>query len=255
MAKDRSTDPIHASSPDDLRRRSFLRPAILVLLKEHGSHGYELVSRLGDMGFDVVDFGGLYRVLRVMEEEGLIVSSWGEPERGPARRVYGLTEMGEQHLRDAAPALVSQRRAIGDMLERYRNLVQSERRGRRRGRHVLVVEDIDDVRHMLWVLLEQRGWIVDEAPDGEQALERWSKRKADVVVLDHRMPGMSGIEVARRLREDGFEGQIILYSAYLDAALEDEAAVLGVQTLPKADFDELLELFDGKTTNGRARRS
>ncbi|MGH9185283.1 MAG: response regulator transcription factor, partial [Acidimicrobiales bacterium] len=98
----------------------------------------------------------------------------------------------------------------------------------------------------LWVLLEQRGWVADEAPDGEQALARWSINPADVVVLDHRMPGMAGIDVARRLREEGFEGRIVLYSAYLDGALEDEAAILGLQTLPKADFDELLELLDGQ---------
>lgn len=245
MAVKRSKDPNAGSAPDDLRRRSFLRPAILVLLKEQASHGYDLVSRLADMGFDVADFGGLYRLLRTMEEEGLLVSKWGEPERGPARRVYELTALGEEYLRDSAPALVSQRRAIGDMLERYRTLVQSDRGSRRRGRSVLVVEDDDDVRHMLWVLLEQRGWVVAEAPDGDAALEQWSRRPADVVVLDHRMPGTPGIEVARQLRDDGFEGRIVLYSAYLDASLEDEAAVLGIQTLAKADFSELLELLNG----------
>jgi CheY-like chemotaxis protein len=111
------------------------------------------------------------------------------------------------------------------------------------------------VRHMLWVLLEQRGWIVDEAPDGEHAVERLEANPPDVIVLDHRMPGLTGIEVARRFREQGYDGTIVLYSAYLDGALEDEAAILGVQTLPKAEFDELLDFLDDqRPTRRRARR-
>ncbi|MGH9185986.1 MAG: helix-turn-helix transcriptional regulator, partial [Acidimicrobiales bacterium] len=141
MAGTRTKDPTAGRSSDEPRRKSYLRPAILVLLKENESHGYELVARLGDMGFEVGDFGGLYRVLRTMDEEGLVVSVWGEPERGPARRVYRLTDEGEQYLRESAPALVSQRRALGEMLDRYRTMVRDERRPRRRGRNVLVVED------------------------------------------------------------------------------------------------------------------
>lgn len=229
---------------DDLRARNLLRPAILLLLKEHESHGYELVSRLGDLGFDVPDFGGLYRTLRAMEDEGLVRSSWGTPERGPARRVYALTEEGEAGLRDLAPGLVQQRRAIGGLLTRYRGLVHQERRSKRQRRRVLVVEDDDDMRHMLWVLLEQRGWVVEEAPDGETALARWSSDPNRIVLLDQRMPGLSGIEVAHRMRDDGFEGPILLYSAYLNPDLEAKAAILDVQTLGKADFDELFAALD-----------
>lgn len=236
---------------DDVRGRSFLRPAILVLLKEHESHGYELVSRLAEVGFERADFGGLYRTLRSMEEEGLVTSAWGMSERGPARRVYMLSPEGDKYLRDSAPALVSQRQALGDVIDRYRAVVNRERRQRRRGRRVLVVEDDDDIRHMLWVLLEQRGWAVEEATDGQNALALWPGMTVDVVVVDHRMPGMLGIDVARRMREDGFEGPIVLYSAYLDAPLQDEAAVLGLHAVPKADFTELLDFFDEQVKSRR----
>ena len=253
--------PEGAGPPEEVRARGLLRPAILLLLKEQDSHGYELVSRLGELGFEVSDFGGLYRTLRGMEDEGLVTSSWGTPARGPARRVYALTEQGETQLHGSAPGLVSQRRAIGEVLERYRDLVRRERGPRRRGRRVLVVDDDDDMRHTLWVLLEQRGWEVEEAPDGETALAR-SDGTPDVVVMDFRMPGMNGIEAAQRLREDGYEGPILLYSAYLSPELEDEAAVLGLQTLAKAEFSELTEVMEGfgfeppgRKAKGRPRRS
>lgn len=239
---------------DETRARSLLRPAILLLLKERESHGYELVSRLSELGFDVPDFGGLYRTLRVMEDDGLVSSHWGTPARGPARRVYAVTPEGERQLRESAPALVNQRRAIGGLLDRYRGLVHQERRSKRHRRRVLVVEDDDDLRHTLWVLLEQRGWVVDEAPDGETALDRWSNNRDGIVLLDQRMPGMSGIEVARRMRKQGHEGPILLYSAYLHPDLEAKAAALQVQTLGKANFSELFDALAEYEDNGHRNR-
>ncbi len=251
MGKRTRPTPEGQGGSDDLRARNLLRPAILLLLKERESHGYELVSRLGELGFDVPDFGGLYRSLRAMEDEGLVSSSWGTPERGPARRIYAITRQGEEHLRESAPGLVHQRRAIGGLLDRYRGLVHQERRSKRPRRRVLVVEDDDDLRHMLWVLLEQRGWVVEEAPDGETALARWSSDPNRIVLLDQRMPGLSGLEVARQMRHDGYEGPILLYSAYLNPELEDMAAALHVQTLGKADFDELLSALEEFERDGR----
>lgn len=250
MARHAKSTTEGGTGGDDLRARSLLRPAILLLLKERASHGYELVSRLGDLGLEVPDFGGLYRALRTMEEEGLVSSSWGTPARGPARRVYALTPEGEDQLRESAPALVQQRRAIGGLLDRYRGLVHQERKTKRQRRHVLVVEDDDDMRHTLWVLLEQRGWVVDEAADGEAALARWSLAPDGIVLLDQRMPGMTGMEVAQRMRKDGFGGPILLYSAYLQPELQAKAAALDVQTLEKANFAELFDAlaqYEGRT--------
>lgn len=253
MARQSKSPSEGGAGTEDLRARSLLRPAILLLLKERASHGYELVSRLGELGLDVPDFGGLYRALRAMEDEGLVSSSWGTPARGPARRVYALTPEGEDQLRESAPALVQQRRAIGGLLDRYRGLVHQERKTRRQRRHVLVVEDDDDMRHTLWVLLEQRGWVVDEAADGEAALAQWSKAPDGIVLLDQRMPGMTGMEVAQRMRKDGFKGPILLYSAYLQPDLQAKAAALDVQTLEKSNFAELFEALSKYEGRGRVR--
>lgn len=231
-------------SAEDVRGRNLLRPAILVLLKEQASHGYELVSRLEEVGFGPPDFGGLYRTLRAMEEDGLVASAWGTAERGPARRIYRVTEAGEEYMRDAAQGLVNQRRVIGALLDRYRDKVRKSRSAGRRLQRVLVVEDNDDLRHALWILLERRGWLVDEAVDGATGLEQAATRSPDVVVLDYRLPGLSGLDVARRLREEGFTKPMVLYSAYLTPELEDEAALLGLRTMGKTEVDDLMAMLD-----------
>jgi PadR family transcriptional regulator PadR len=108
------------SEPEDVRSRSLLRPAILLLLHEREGHGYELMGRLAELGVEVPPTtGGLYRSLRAMADERLISSYWSTPERGPARRVYSVTEHGEQHLEQSMPALASLLRTVRGMLNRY----------------------------------------------------------------------------------------------------------------------------------------
>ncbi len=81
-----------------VRPRNWFTPVALVLLREKSSHGYELMERLEDFGFEQINPGTLYRTLRQMENEGLCKSEWETPEGGPARRTYSVTEAGEEYL-------------------------------------------------------------------------------------------------------------------------------------------------------------
>jgi DNA-binding PadR family transcriptional regulator len=79
-----------------------MQPAILlVLADETRAHGYELIERVDALvGAEVcVDSGSVYRLLREMESAGLLKSTWQLTERGPNRRIYGLTEQGLLALR------------------------------------------------------------------------------------------------------------------------------------------------------------
>lgn len=108
--------------PAEIRSRSLLRPAILLLLREQEGHGYELMGRLAGLGVEVPPTtGGLYRALRTMADEGLVSSYWSTPVRGPARRVYAITGEGEQHLEQSIPALDGLLRTVRGMLSRYRS--------------------------------------------------------------------------------------------------------------------------------------
>jgi CheY-like chemotaxis protein len=82
-------------------------------------------------------------------------------------------------------------------------------------RRVLVVDDVEINRRLLRELFEPLGFGVMEAASGEAALEAVrGGGLPDLVILDLRMPGMDGLELTRRLRQDGrFAGRILAMSA------------------------------------------
>jgi DNA-binding response OmpR family regulator len=67
--------------------------------------------------------------------------------------------------------------------------------------HVLVVEDSDDIRHLVTALLDRAGLSVTEAAGGREALREFYDVRPDLVVLDIGLPDMEGWEVLDRLRE------------------------------------------------------
>ena len=106
---------------------------------------------------------------------------------------------------------------------------------------VLVVDDEDDIRSMLGIVLSGEGWEVDQAADGREALLRCAAGPYDLVVLDLRMPELSGIDVARRLVADGFEGRLMLFSAFVDDEVERECEQLGMAVVDKVDWYGLVD--------------
>jgi two-component system, OmpR family, phosphate regulon response regulator PhoB len=92
---------------------------------------------------------------------------------------------------------------------------------------VLVVEDEDAIRDMLVMVLEQAGFIAIGISDAEQANKSLSDHQPDLIVLDWMLPGISGVEWARRLKKDQFcrEIPIIL----LTARGEEEDKVRGLE--------------------------
>jgi PadR family transcriptional regulator, regulatory protein PadR len=85
---------------NDLGRmpKNFLSSWLLLLLRSWSGHGYQLMQTLTAMGLGLVDPATVYRTLRQLENEGLISSSWDPQASGAARRVYTLTEAGQEYL-------------------------------------------------------------------------------------------------------------------------------------------------------------
>jgi poly-beta-hydroxybutyrate-responsive repressor len=113
------------AEPHTLPKR-FLRPCLLLLLREQPSHGYELLDRLRAFGFDRDDPGGLYRALRALEREGLVRSAWEPSREGPQRRIYELTRPGMERLHADAKALARTQSALDRFLTRYGEFVSLE---------------------------------------------------------------------------------------------------------------------------------
>lgn len=65
---------------------------------------------------------------------------------------------------------------------------------------VLIVDDLMTLRQPARVVLERAGYAVEEASDGEEALQRIAKSRPDLVLLDLMMPVMSGVEVLKHIR-------------------------------------------------------
>ncbi len=109
------------------RVERFVEPSILLLLAEGPSHGYQLAEELeGLAGEGRVDFGNLYRLLRSLEGDGLVTSSWGDVAPGPLKRTYDLTEEGRVLLDAWAASLVAGQARIRALLERYQALERGD---------------------------------------------------------------------------------------------------------------------------------
>lgn len=99
--------------------RTLLRPCLLLLLHEDPDHGYNLVPRLKELGVPFDDVGPVYHVLKRLEAEGLVVSSW-EASAGPARRVYAVTPAGQLALGIWSERLLGVGQVIARYSDRYR---------------------------------------------------------------------------------------------------------------------------------------
>lgn len=109
---------------------------------------------------------------------------------------------------------------------------------------ILVVDDEPDMRDLARMLLEIDGLTVVEAADGKQALEQYFAMAPPpvpaVVVLDSRMPGLTGLEVAESMLAHNPDQVIVIFSAYLDRNLEAAARELGVaECISKIDARHL----------------
>ncbi|HZS29677.1 MAG TPA: helix-turn-helix transcriptional regulator [Gaiellaceae bacterium] len=102
------------------RVERFAEPALLLLLRERPAHGYDLLERLPELtGEPRVEMGNLYRLLRALEEEGLVSSEWDGSSPGPAKRSYTITPAGSRLLDQWAEALRSSQERTSRFLERY----------------------------------------------------------------------------------------------------------------------------------------
>ena len=83
--------------PGAKKTERYIQPSLLLALKKKRSYGYELIQEISQFGFveGQVPPGMIYRHLRDLEENGLVVSEWETDGAGPAKRVYQLTAEGE----------------------------------------------------------------------------------------------------------------------------------------------------------------
>lgn len=108
---------------------ALVEPAALAALLSKAGHGYDLRREIREMtgGELEVDAGGLYRVLRRMEEEGFVTSAWADGGSGPQRRKYVLTAEGRDLAEDWAAHLRERERVSGLLAAALSSALKAER--------------------------------------------------------------------------------------------------------------------------------
>lgn len=97
----------------------WLQPFLLLALEQWQSHGYELIGRMANFGFETLDRASVYRTLRQLEKDGLVVSGWDTSKEGPARRLYSLTDAGRDYLNVWAASLRGYQMMINNFFTLY----------------------------------------------------------------------------------------------------------------------------------------
>jgi PadR family transcriptional regulator, regulatory protein PadR len=102
------------------RLERFTEPAVLLVLRDSPGHGYELLEQLQAlMPNERIDMGNLYRILRSLEREGLVSSTWDENAPGPAKRIYVITQSGRRVLAQWVEAFKKIEQQIKAFADRY----------------------------------------------------------------------------------------------------------------------------------------
>ncbi len=96
-----------------------VQPAVMALLAREPVHGYRLVQQLQEMAMfrgHPPDPTGLYRMLKSMEDRGLLTSTWDQADRGVGKRQYKLTRSGRACLRRWSKTLAEYKNALTEIV-------------------------------------------------------------------------------------------------------------------------------------------
>jgi CheY-like chemotaxis protein len=97
---------------------------------------------------------------------------------------------------------------------------------------MLVADDEEDMRVLVRSVIDRanHGLLVEsEAANGLEAVEQWRRSRPDVVILDQRMPGLTGLEAAERILEEQPDQPIVLFSAFVTDTLRAAAQAMGIR--------------------------
>ena len=104
------------------------------------------------------------------------------------------------------------------------------------GMHILVVDDEDEVRDLLADILTENGHQVETASDGSQGIEMFKKNDYDLVFTDLGMPGMSGWQVAEKIKNINRKTPVAIITGWNVELKESEMRERGVNLIVNKPF-------------------
>lgn len=102
---------------------------------------------------------------------------------------------------------------------------------------VLIVDDQYGIRVLLTEILQAHGYELYEAANDEQALAGVRENLPDLVLLDMKMPGTSGMDILKQIKDEAPETKVIIMTAFEDQGLVGEAFELGALDYFEKPFD------------------
>ena len=102
--------------------KNLMIPALLLSLRGWDLHGYKLIQELTQFGFSSIDQGNVYRTLRKLEKENMIKSEWDISTGGPAKRIYSLTDAGEDYLKTCSDSLLQYQSMLNRFFTMYMDM-------------------------------------------------------------------------------------------------------------------------------------
>jgi signal transduction histidine kinase len=198
---------------------------VVVSVRDSGT-GIEpsLLSRVFDPYFTTKPVGkgtglGLSQVYGIARQAGGEARIESEPGKGTTVQIwlpFGASESAESTVED----------------------VSSDRPPD--ARHILVIEDDEDVREMLVECLEVLGYKVTHAQDGASGLSRLNTDKPDLLIVDYAMPGMNGVQVLARVRDLRPDLPVILATGYADVDIAKITATISPHCASPSNSKTLL---------------
>lgn len=121
---------------------------------------------------------------------------------------------------------------------------------------VLIIDDEENFRHMLSVILKKEGYDVEAALNGEEALQKIGLSPFDQILCDIRMPKMDGLQFLHEVKKMGVDSTIIMMSAYGTVDIAIEAIKLGAYDYISKPFkpDEIILTLKKAEERERLRR-
>ena len=111
------------------KQERYMQPSILLGLLLRASYGYELIQNIQKFGFveGQAPPGMIYRHLRQLEEDGLVLSNWETKGTGPAKRMYTITQEGKEVLAIWIDYMNKQASTLNDFIGTYKKLKKQDK--------------------------------------------------------------------------------------------------------------------------------
>ncbi|PIE32167.1 sigma-54-dependent Fis family transcriptional regulator [candidate division KSB3 bacterium] len=103
--------------------------------------------------------------------------------------------------------------------------------------NILIIDDEHSIRETLEIFLTKKGHDVYQAPNGTEGLTLFTRNKPDVVILDIRLPDLSGLEVLEQIQQDECPAKVIMVTSYQDMKT-------AIRTMQQGAYDYLRKPLD-----------